>query len=243
MKDNITDWALKQYQTIYNDDTITKEDVFYYTYGILHSSGFREKYKAFLVRSIPNIPYAPDFRAFEVAGRALAKLHLNFETCPRYDLGEPLSPMPDAPQKIAFGRKKSDGPGPKTVDDRSKLLLDGIVVYDNLPHTTYKVNGRTPAGWFVDRYGFSTDTKSGITNYPLEGHTSEQVRAIIERLVYVGVESDRIISNLPKEFEMHVEPDTTGAKSSGTGAQQLVFGAGGLESDPTKLDRYTKAAV
>ena len=62
-------------------------------------------------------------------------------------------------------------------------------------------------GWFVDRYGFSTDTKgkSGNTNYPLEGVSGEQVRGIIERLVYVGVESDRIISQLPEEFEKDVD--------------------------------------
>ena len=203
MKDNIADWALELYRAAYKDQTITKEDIFYYTYGVLHSPGFRAKYQAFLVRGIPNIPMAPDFRAFEKAGRALAALHLNYETCPRYDLGEPLHAIPDAPQKIAFGKKKSDDPGPKTVDDQSKLLLDGTVVYGNLPHTSYKVNGRTPIGWFVDRYGFSKDTKgkSGNTNYPLEGVGGEQVRGIIERLVHVGVESDRIISQLPEEFE------------------------------------------
>lgn len=245
MKDNITDWALERYRTTYGDHSITKEDIFYYTYGVLHSPGFRKKYQAFLVRGIPNIPYAPNFRAFERAGRALAELHLNFETCPRYDLGEPISSIPDAPQKIAFGRKKSDGPGPETVDDQSRLLLDGVIIYDDLPHISYRVNGRTPVGWFVDRYGFSTDTKgkSGITNWPLEGHAGGQVRAILERLVHVGVESDRIISNLPKEFERGDVSNTAGARPGGAAAHQLVFGTEGLETNPASLDRYTKAAV
>lgn len=246
MIDNITDWALEQYRTSYNDRTITKEDIFYYTYGVLHSPGFRGKYRAFLVRGIPNIPYAPDFRAFEKAGRALAELHINYETCPRYDLGEPLSTIPNAPKKIAFGKKKSNGPGPKMVDDQSKLLLDGMAVYDNLPYTTYKVNGRTPVGWFVDRYGFSTDTKgkSGIANYPLEGHTGEQVQAIIERLVYVGVESDRIISGLPEKFERDdMGSNPASIQSGGTATRQLVFGTEGLEPNPSSLDKYTKAAV
>ena len=226
MIDNITDWALERYRTIYGDQTITKEDIFYYTYGVLHSPGFRAKYQPFLKRGIPNIPYAPDFRAFELAGRALAELHLNYETGPKHDLGEPLHDIPKAPRKIAFGRKKSDGPGPKTVVDQSKLLLDGTEVYDNLPPTTYKVNGRTPIGWFVDRYGFSTDTKgqSGNTNYPLEGISGGQVRAMIERLVYVGVESDRIISQLPKEFEMEVDSglERTG-QTTLTGESQMRF--------------------
>ncbi len=203
MQDNITDWALGLYRTTYKDKSITKEDIFYYTYGVLHSPRFRSKYQAFLVRGIPNIPMAPDFRAFERAGRALADLHLNFETCPRHDLGKPVTPIPDAPRKVAFGRKERKGPGPKTMDDMSCLKLDGIVVYDSLPNITYKVNGHTPVGWFVNRYGYSVDKrgKSGNTNYPLEGKTGEDVRAIIERLVHVGVESDRVISQLPEKFE------------------------------------------
>ena len=222
MIDNITDWALERYRAIYDDQTVTKEDIFYYTYGILHHAGFRAKYQAFLVRGLPNIPMAPNFRAFEQAGRGLAELHLNFETGPRCDLGEPLSPIPDAPQKIAFGKKKSGGPGPKETSDYSTLIIDGITIYDSLPDVRYRVNGRTPIGWFVNRYGFSTDKKgkSGNTNYPLEGVDGGQVRGIIERLVYVGVESDRIIDGLPDEFEM----DNTKPESAG-------------------LDKYTKAAV
>ena len=167
---------------------------------------------------------APDFRAFEKAGRELAKLHLNFETGPRYDLGKPLSPIPDAPQKIAFGRKDNDGPGPKTIDDPTTLLLGRVVVYDNLPHTTYKVNGRTPVGWFVNRYGYSKDRATNITNYPLKGTSGKQVRGIIERLVYVGVESDRIISQLPEEFEMDTDPGLvqTG-QTTLTGESQMRF--------------------
>lgn len=219
MIDNITDWALERYRSTYDDQTITKEDVFYYTYGVLHSPGFRAKYRVFLKRGLPSIPMAPDFRAFECAGRDLAELHLNYETGPRYNLGEPLSPIPDAPQKIAFGRKDNDGPGPRTVDDQTKLLLDGVAVYDNLPPTTYKVNGRTPIGWFVDRYGHTEDRTTNITNYPLDGVNGDQVRGIIERLVYVGVGSDRIIDGLPTEFEMDVK------------------------REPEGLDRYTKTAV
>lgn len=216
MIDNITDWALKLYRTTYKDDTITKQDIFYYTYGILHSPGFREKYQMFLVRGIPNIPMAPDFRAFCTAGKELAQLHLNFDNpdAPRYDLGTPLHPIPDAPRNITFGKKKRDGPGPKTMFDNTKLLLDGIIIYDNLPHTNYKVNGLTPIGWFAARYVHSNHlspaakkgwVESGNTNYPLYGTSGDEVRAIIERLVYIGVQSDRIIADLPEEFEgVHV---------------------------------------
>ena len=216
MKDNITDWALEHYRITYNDNTITKEDIFYYTYGILHSIDFREKYKHSLKSGIPHIPMAPDFRAFCTAGRELAELHLNYETGPRYNLGPPKNKIPNAPRKITFGTKKNEGAG--TVDE-SKLILDDVLVFDNIPHIDYRVNGLTPMGWFagksgkeqVSRYSFRINRESGITNYPLEHVSGEEVLHIIERLVYVGVESDRIIQNLPEEFEMEVKPqESTG---------------------------------
>lgn len=252
MTDNITDWALERYRTIYKDRSITKEDIFYYTYGILHSPGFRKKYQAFLKRGIPNIPYAPDFRAFERAGRALAELHLNYETGPRRDLGKPLNTIPDAPKRVEFGRKLRDGSDTKTTADLTKLKLDGVVVYDDLPHIQYNVSGLTPLGWFaapngtkrVSRYTYTKDATTGIENYPLEGKSGKEVRAIIERLAYVGVESDRIISELPEEFEMEgAGTDPAGTKPGGGSTHQLVFGTEGLEQDPARLDRYTEAAV
>lgn len=210
MKDNITDWALEQYQTAYQDKSITKEDIFYYTYGVLHHPGFRKKYGVFLVRGIPSIPMAPDFRTFETAGRKLAELHLNFDTGPRHDLGKPLEPIPDAPHKIKFGNKPNPkSHGPKTVDDLSTIFLDGIKVYDNLPQCEYKVNGRTPIQWFADRYKFTMHKESGITNHPLEHASGDDIRAIMERLVHVGIKSDQIILDLSKkEFEGKEPPES-----------------------------------
>ena len=225
MRDNITDWALRKYQTIYEDDTITKEDIFYYTYGILHHSGYREKYRVFLVRGLPNIPFAPHFRAFEKAGRALAELHLNYETGPRCRLGKPKNPIPDAPTKIDFGKKKNQGPGPKNITDQTILKLDGVVVYDEIPDIAYKVNGKTPIGWFVDRYGLRTYRESGNTNYPLEGKNGGEVRAIIERLAYVGVESDKIIRGLPQEFEMEI-PDESKLRDIRAHLEEMSNGSG-----------------
>ena len=36
-QENITDWALAEFRTHYNDDTITKWDIFHYNYGLLHA--------------------------------------------------------------------------------------------------------------------------------------------------------------------------------------------------------------
>ncbi|RNJ74183.1 MAG: helicase [Thaumarchaeota archaeon S15] len=65
----------------------------------------------------------------------------------------------------------------------------------------YQVNGRTPLEWIVDRYNKTVDKDSGIVNDPLEGMDEDDIIAVIERAVYVGVESDRLIAELPDEFE------------------------------------------
>ena len=209
--DNITEHAVKTFSQYYKDNAITRSDIFYYTYGLLHHQGYRDKYQASLVRGLPHIPMASDFIAFRKAGRRLAKLHLEYEDGPRHSLGKPLDTIPGSPKSIKFGKKPNTGAGPQSVPDLSTLYVDGNKVYDNLPDVRYAVNGRTPIQWFADRYAFRTHKESGITNYPLEDMGGDDVRAIIERLVHVGIESDEIISELPEEFETaDWEPKKTG---------------------------------
>ena len=82
--DNISDTALRTFQKHYSDNTITKDDIFDYVYGVLHAPSYREQFANDLSKMIPRIPYAPDFRTFAEAGAALAALHLNYETCEQY---------------------------------------------------------------------------------------------------------------------------------------------------------------
>ena len=85
-RENITDWSLKQFQDHYRNPSITKWDIFYYVYGLLHHSGYREKFADNLKLELPRIPFAPDFQAFMSAGKQLARLHLKYETLEPYDL-------------------------------------------------------------------------------------------------------------------------------------------------------------
>ena len=194
MQDNITDYALKEYQEYYKDDRITKEDIFYYVYGALHHNGYRKKYTNNLTRELPHIPMAPDFCGFSNIGKKLADLHLSYETCKRYDLGKPKSEFGKY-TKMAFAKKKNENG--KQMIDTTTLKINGITVFENIPDVKYRVNGRTPLEWAIDRYKITVDKDSGIVN----DSTNVDIIPLIERLVYVGVESDRLISTLPKEFE------------------------------------------
>jgi predicted helicase len=66
---------------------ISKEDLFYYIYGLLHSPDYKARYADNLSKELPRIPAVKqfaDFMAFSAAGRALADLHVNYETVAPY---------------------------------------------------------------------------------------------------------------------------------------------------------------
>ncbi len=192
-KDNITDHALQEYRQHYQNKQISKKDIFYYVYGLLHHYGYRSKFANNLAKDLPNIPMAPDFKKFSQAGKKLADLHLNFETCKRFNLGRPKEKF-GKPAKVAFGRI-----GMKA--DKTKIRINNVIVFEDIPQPKYTVNGRTPLEWVVDRYNRTVDRDSQIVNNPLEGMGEDDIIAVIERAVHVGAESDRIIATLPDEFE------------------------------------------
>ena len=82
-RDGITDWILKEIRNRFGGTkAITKEHIFYYVYGLLHSKQYRERFADDLKKSLPRIPIVDnvqDFMAFYKAGKELANLHLNYE--------------------------------------------------------------------------------------------------------------------------------------------------------------------
>ena len=84
--DNITDWGLTKFQTHYSDPKITKENIFHYTYAVLHHPAYRTKYEINLKREFPRLPFYPDFHQWATWGQTLMALHLNYETIEPYGL-------------------------------------------------------------------------------------------------------------------------------------------------------------
>ena len=151
---------------------------------------------------IPRIPFAPDFRAFAEAGQLLADLHLNYETCEQYpDLKvEPISPSllwEERPEHFLLGTRAMRFADKNT---RDTLIINEHVQLTGIPKEAhrYVVNGRTPLEWFIDRYRIKTDSQSGIINDPNGWFENPRdLITAIARIVYVSVESTKIIENLP----------------------------------------------
>ncbi|WP_208301618.1 type ISP restriction/modification enzyme [Streptomyces sp. KS 21] len=75
--DNVTDVALRDYRKTYGDASITKDQVFYYTYALLHSLEYRERFASDLKKSLPRIPKVRDLRLrrrWSQAGRSAHQL-------------------------------------------------------------------------------------------------------------------------------------------------------------------------
>ncbi|TAD78292.1 MAG: damage-inducible protein, partial [Oscillatoriales cyanobacterium] len=164
--DNIPDAILQDFQTTYRDPKITKEDIFYYVYGILHSPEYKTRFAADLKKMLPRIPFAADFWAFSRAGRQLAHWHLNYEAIEPYpidELKETLFVEADDYQvtKMTFGRHNKQ-------IDKTTIIYNHKIKLINIPLAAYdyKVCDRSAIEWIMERYQITKDKDSGITNNP-----------------------------------------------------------------------------
>ncbi|MFZ3208039.1 MAG: type ISP restriction/modification enzyme, partial [Geobacteraceae bacterium] len=204
-RDAITDEGLAHFLAAYPGETIGKEDVFYYVYGLLHSPEYRERYADNLSKELPRIPCvktAAVFWTFSKAGRALAELHLNYETVAPYPVkidsnGKKLTDADYRVEKMKYGKKGKDK-DLTTLHYNDKITITGIPLeaYD------YIVNGKPALDWVVERQCVKTDKESGIVNdandwavdtmknprYPLE---------LFQRVITVSLETMKIVGSLP----------------------------------------------
>ena len=200
-KENINDWVLKECCKRYGED-VTKEDIFYYVYGLLHSFEYRERYRNDLKKMLPRIPFVSsveDFWAFSNAGRKLADLHLNYETIEPWPLKEEINGDPNdlatyRVSKMRF-RKTQD-----RKDDKTTIIYNENITLSGIPLEAYEyiVNGKSPIEWVMERYKVFRDSKSGIINDPNkwleEQGNPRYIVDLIKRLVRVSIETVKIMS-------------------------------------------------
>jgi predicted helicase len=189
-KENITDWALEQYRTHYQDPTITKWDIFHYTYSLLHHPDYRERYAANLKRELPRIPFAPQFHPFVTAGKRLAEIHINYEQQPEYHLKHIENkdlPIDWRVEKMRLSKDKTE------IKYNDFLTLTGIPpeVFE------YRLGNRSALDWIIDQYQVSTDKRSGITNDPNRLDDEEYIVRLIKQVITVSLETVKIVKNLP----------------------------------------------
>lgn len=203
--DGITDWIIEQVRDKYKDKEkrISKEDVFYYVYGILHSEDYRRKYKNDLAQSLPWIPLVEDmkdFKAFVESGRELADIHLNYETQGNY------------PGVVVEGEEKGNFHVTKMRYEimgkevhRETIIYNGDITIRNIPLEAYNyvINSFPAIHHILDRYCIRTDMKgSGIVNDPndwaIEHSNPRYILDLLLSVINLSMKTLEIVKNLPK---------------------------------------------
>ncbi|KAM9866719.1 hypothetical protein ACIFOC_00484 [Leucobacter aridicollis] len=204
--DNITDWALEQYKGEYGTQ-VTKDDIFYYVYGLLHSPEYRERYAADLKKQLPRIPMVPSverFTEFADAGRKLSELHIGYEEVEPYPLTEIVCPAAPEDQYDRFAVKKMKYGGKAGAWDKTRIRYNDFIDIDGIPEDAqrYLLGSRSALDWIVERYQVKTDKASGIVNDPNDwSREHEQPRYIIDllgRITTVSLETMKIVDGLPE---------------------------------------------
>lgn len=202
-KDAITDAGLAHFQTYYEDDTIGKEDLFYYVYGILHSPKYREKYAADLKKMLPRVPLAPDFWAFSKAGRELAHWHLDYEQVEPWPVEEERKPQGELDDFTYYHVEKMRFP---KKGEKGTIIYNGNITFRGIPLDAYDyvVNGKSALDWIMERYAITVDKDSGIRNDPndwcREHNDPTYIYNLVKRIIRVSLETNRIVAGLP-DFE------------------------------------------
>ena len=189
-RENITDWALENFRTHYADETISKWDIFNYTYGILHHPDYRERYAADLKRDLPHIPYADDFWAFARAGAQLAELHVNYETQPQY----PLTFVEDSTKQLDFRVERM-----KFSRDKTRLVYNDFLTLEGIPSSAfaYRLGPYSALEWVVNQYRVKSERRSGIVNNPNDAEEPRYIVGLIGSVITVSLETVEIIERLP----------------------------------------------
>ncbi|WP_375637768.1 MULTISPECIES: DEAD/DEAH box helicase [unclassified Bartonella] len=210
-RDAITDEGLAHFKAAYPNEKITKDDLFYYVYGLLHSEDYRARYADNLSKELPRIPCvksAEDFWKFVNAGRELGHLHVNYETVEPYPVtfkkGNPKLTDISNPEKFYYVTEMKFAKAGKE-KDKSIVFYNSNITITDIPLEAYEyiVNGKPALEWVMGRQCVKTDKKSGIVNdanhyavetvgnpaYPLE---------LFQRVITVSLETMKIVKNLPK---------------------------------------------
>jgi predicted helicase len=189
-QDNISDWALKEFQTHYKDRQISKLDIFHYIYTVLHHPQYRERFAANLRRELPRIPYAPDFHGFAAAGKQLADLHVNYEQQPEYYWQR----IENRKAQLSYRVEKM-----KLSKDKTSIIYSEFLTIAGIPPETheYRLGNRSALEWVIDQYRVSTDKRSGITNDPNRPDDPEYIVRLIGQVITVSLETVKIVGSLP----------------------------------------------
>jgi Predicted helicase len=192
-RENITDWALKQFQEKYGSE-VTKWDIFHYVYGLLHHPQYRELYKENLKRDLPHIPLLLNQEGFEACvsvGKQLTDLHVNYEQAEEYPLKHVSDREIPYLQRLRVEKMKLSA-------DKTSLIYSKGLTLEGIPQECfeYRLGNRSALEWVIDQYHVSTDKRSGIESDPNRLDDPEYIVRLVKQVVTVSVKTVALVKEL-----------------------------------------------
>ena len=190
--ENITDWGLRQFTQYYNDEKIVKEDIFYYTYSVLHNPAYRTKYDLNLKREFPRLPFYDNFFQWVTWGKQLMDLHIDYETVAPYDLRVvDNSKVFDKKYKLKVKLKANPELGIIEIDEQTYLL--------GIPNEAwqYKLGNRCAIDWVLDQYKEKKIADETVAqqfdNFRFADYKDEVIE-LLKKVCTVSVETMKIVN-------------------------------------------------
>ncbi len=208
-QENITHWSLDYFRTHYQDRRLSKWDIFYYVYGLLHHPRYRETYAANLKRERPRIPLLKEFKKISKVGKQLADLHLHYEQQPEYPLQAVVTPG----MKLHYRVDKM-----RLSKDKESLMYNEALTLKGIPPDVfaYRLGLRSALEWVLDQYQVTIDghsgnrdklewltpyqaktaKDSGILNDPNRREEERYILRLVGQVITVSMETVKMVNKL-----------------------------------------------
>ena len=223
-RDNITPKALTLFQIFYDDDNITRVDIFHYVYAVLHHPAYRTRYAENLKRELPRIPFVGVATGEKAASffplsavekmqgdkkpdhnpKASAKLFHAFAVAGK-ELAE-LHVNYESAKEYKLKRTENKEvkldwrvEAMKLSKDKVSLFYNDFLTLSGIPPEVfdYKLGNRSALDWVIDQYRVTRDEKGNIASDPNRMDDEEYIVRLIGQVITVSLETQKLVDGLP----------------------------------------------
>ena len=206
---NITEWGLRRinehyrkefgerFEEVVGGESVTAEDVFAYTYAVLHDPVYRHDYAVDLLREFPRLPLYHDWDVWVKMGRELLELHIGFEDVEPYALervDRPRSGEGAVAPRVMLRANAGD-------KERGEIHIDSETVLRDVPADAwrYKLGNRSALEWVLDQYKEKKPRDPTIAakfNTYRFADYKEDVIGLLRRVCTVSVRTAEIVGGM-----------------------------------------------
>ena len=199
---NITRWGIdringhyrqewgEDFQALAGEDGITAEEIFAYTYAVLHDPAYRHEYAMDLLREFPRLPLYRDFHHWAEMGQHLLALHIGFESAEPFPLERHDRKEVD-PKRAILRADKSRGT--ITLDERTTLVGVPARAWE------YRLGSRSALEWVLDQYKErkprDPTIREKFNTYRFSNH-KEGVIDLLRRVCTVSVATMEVVDGM-----------------------------------------------